>query len=190
LSSNAFAVHLDELLKDAEELDDAHTRLRTGNPGRQFGLASLNRAAVVLCVSAWESYIEELIRESLLVMRPTTGAMGVWSTHFASMSGHLGRFNTPNAENVRTLLHDALGLQDVRNSWAWRNCTSQQAIQRLGAAMRQRHEIAHGVNPRPVVHNHYSSQLPDFIRRLGRATDNAVRHQLVTILGIANPWPA
>jgi hypothetical protein len=45
-----------------------------------------------------------------------------------------------------------------------------------------RHRIAHGAHPRPVVHNHYTSQLPDFFRRLGRRTDAAVRHRLVRAL--------
>ena len=60
---------------------------------------------------------------------------------------------------------------------------------RLAAAMRLRHQIAHGVNPRPSVHNQYSSPLPDFFRRLGRATDDAVRNHLVNVIGLVNPWP-
>jgi hypothetical protein len=63
--SNAYTGQLDQLLTDATELDAIPTQLRTGNPGRQYGLASLNRAAVVISVSAWESYVEELMRESL-----------------------------------------------------------------------------------------------------------------------------
>jgi hypothetical protein len=74
LPSNAFTVHLRQMLEDAVELDDAHTQLRTGAPGRQYGIASLNRAAVVLSVSAWESYIEELMRESLQALLPPGGA--------------------------------------------------------------------------------------------------------------------
>jgi uncharacterized protein (DUF433 family) len=52
MPSNAFTVHLDQLLQDARELDAIHSQLRTGNPGRQFGLASLNRAAVVVVQSS------------------------------------------------------------------------------------------------------------------------------------------
>jgi hypothetical protein len=92
-------------------------------------------------------------------------------------------------ENVRSLLLDAIGLPDVQQSWSWRNCTTSQAVQRLGVAMRLRHQIAHGVNPRPVIHNQYSSQLPDFFRRLGSATDDAVRAHRVSVLGHSNPWP-
>ena len=70
MPSNALSMHLDQLLRDATELDTIHTQLRTGLPGRQYGLASLNRAAVVISVSAWESYVEELMRESLQALRP------------------------------------------------------------------------------------------------------------------------
>ena len=82
MASNAFTVHLEQLLGDADQLDKAHERLRTGRPGRQYGVAALNRAAVVMCVSAWEAYIEELVRESVLAMvtRSLTGLIrGRWS---------------------------------------------------------------------------------------------------------------
>jgi len=87
------------------------------------------------------------------------------------------------------LISDALGLLDIQTNWTWQNCTSTQAVQRLADTMTLRHQIAHGVNPRPVVPSLYSSQLPDFFRRLGRCTDFAVRHHFENILGIANPWP-
>jgi hypothetical protein len=87
------------------------------------------------------------------------------------------------------LISDAIGLQNIQASWAWQNCTSVQAVQRLADAMTLRHQIAHGVNPRPVVASFYSSQLPDFFRRLGRCTDRAVRDHFANVLGIANPWP-
>ena len=65
MNSRSFTNHLDILLADATELSDAHTRLRTGAAGRQRGLGAINRAAIVLCVSAWESYVEEIILKNL-----------------------------------------------------------------------------------------------------------------------------
>jgi hypothetical protein len=117
----------------------------------------LNRAVVVTCVAAWEAYIEELLRESLNVLRPSAPPLGLWPALNASVRGQLGRFNTPNTENVRALISDALGLQDIQSTWAWQNCTSTQAVQRLAVTMTLRHQIAHGVNPRPVVATFYSS---------------------------------
>jgi hypothetical protein len=107
----------------------------------------------------------------------------------ANARAQIGRFNTPNADNVRALLSDAIGFQDVTTHWQWHNNTPQQARDRLQEAIRLRHEIAHGVNPRPTIHNSYSSSLPGFFRRLGQATDAAVRTYLVDALGVANPWP-
>jgi hypothetical protein len=141
------------------------------------------------CTSAWEAYIEELVRESLNVLRPPAPPLGLWPALNATVRGQLGRFNTPNTENVRLLISDAIGLQDVHTFWAWQNCTSAQAVQRLADAMTLRHQIAHGVNPRPLVNTAYSSQLPAFFRHLGLCTDRAVRAHLVNVLGIASPRP-
>lgn len=189
MPSNALTLHLDQLLQDAMELNAIHTQLRTGNPGRQFGLASLNRAAVVISVSAWESYVEELMRESLHALRPAVAPLDPWPALNAFILGEIGRFNTPNGQNVANLINRCLGLADVRITWSWRNCTSVQASTLLDEALAFRHEIAHGVNPRPVIHNAYSSWLPGFILRLARCTDRAVRQHLVAVSGVVNPWP-
>lgn len=190
MASNAFRGHLVPLLKDADHLYDTCGQLPLGIPWRLYRVAALNRAVIVTCASAWEAYIEELVREALNVLRPPAPPLGLWPALNASVRGQLGRFNNPNTENIRMLLSDAVGLQSIQTTWAWQNCTSAQAVQRLADAMTLRHEIAHGVNPRPVVATFYSSLLPDFFRRLGRCTDRAVRDHLVNVLGIANPWPA
>jgi hypothetical protein len=184
LPSNAFSAHLERLLLDAEELDDAHTELKTGTPGRQYGLASLNRAIIVMSISAWESYVEELMRESVQALRPPGPALGAWPALNTYVMGQLGNFNTPNPTNVERLIRNCIGLVDVNLSWTWQNCTSAQAVQRLTDAMTYRHQIAHGVNPRPIIHNNYSSQLPAFFRRLSRCTDAAVRNHLISAHGL------
>jgi hypothetical protein len=189
LPSNAFSVHLEELLMEAKELANIHRRLRTGKRGRQRGLSSLNRAALVMSVSAWESYVEELMRESLQALRPPAPPLSAWPALSAYVLGLLGRFNTPNQVNVEQLIRNCLSLADVYLSWAWQNCTSAQAVQRLKEVMTSRHEIAHGVNPRPIIHNETSAQLPDFFLRLAHCTDDAVRNQLITVHGVT-PWPA
>lgn len=189
MASNAFTGHLLPLLRDADHLDDACGQLPIGFPGRPLRVAALNRAIVVTCASAWEAYIEELVRESLDALRPAAAPLGLWPALNASVRGQLGRFNNPNTENIRMLISDAVGLQDIQDNWTWQNCSSPQAVQRLAEAMKLRHQIAHGINPRPLVATIYSSQLPDFFRRLGICTDRAVREHFVNILSINNPWP-
>jgi hypothetical protein len=189
LPSRALTIHLEDLLEDAFDLDAAHLQLRTGRPGRQYGLAALNRSAVSACISAWESYVEELVRESLTAMRPPGPALGHWPALNASARSHLGRFHNPGTDQVRKLISDTIGLADVHHCWSWPGCTPEQAAQRLNQVLDLRHRISHGVHPRPAVNNSYSSGLPGFFRRLARCTDDAVRGYLVDVLGIANPWP-
>lgn len=190
MPSRALTAHLEPLLADAEALSQAYTALRRIRRTPPDGLAALPRAMVVMCVSAWEAFVEELVREAISALRPPAGALGIWPALNASARGAIGRFNTPNTDQIRGLISDALGLQDVQVSWSWRGCTPAQARERLHHVMEFRHQIAHGVNPRPAVDILYARPLLNFFRRLGRCTDDAVRTHLVTTLGIPNPWPA
>ncbi len=190
MPSGAFNQHLVALLKDARELLNAHTQLRTGRAGRQWGLGALNRAVVVMCVSAWEAYVEEVLVEAIDAIRPAPGAApGSWPVLNASARSLIGRFNNPNVDNVRMLISDSIGLPDIAIWWSWRNCTIEQARERLAEALRFRHQIAHGVNPRPIIHSPYATMLVSFFQRIGSRTDAGIRDFLVNTLGISSPWP-
>lgn len=187
MPSLALTTHLEALLHDAEELSAAHTRLSTGNRGRQWGLGAINRAAVVLCVSAWEAYLEEVLRESLRCLRPSTGAVGTWSTLNAMVENQIVRFNAPNVENTARLFKECLGLPDVTENWRWRNCSRSAARIYLNQALQRRHQIAHGVNPRPAIPHAYSGWLPHFFRNLATRTDAAVSIHLGVMAELPSP---
>jgi hypothetical protein len=143
-----------------------------------------------MCLSAWEGFIEELVLDAVNAIQPPGPAhVGLWQSINADARPRIGRFNTPSPDNVVRLIADTIGLQAVDANWSWQNTTPQQARDRLSAAISRRHAIAHGVNPRPTIHNTYSRQLPGFFRSLGRRTDTAVRDYLAGPLGVANPWP-
>ncbi len=82
MPSNAFATHLTQLLRDADELDDAHALLSVTIPPPQHKLDAINRAVVVVSVSAWETYVEELVVEAVLAIaqRPARSALGPFTT--------------------------------------------------------------------------------------------------------------
>ena len=187
MPSIAYVSHLEILLADAAELDAAHTRLRTGERGRQWGLGAINRAIVVLCASAWEAYLEELVKEAIEALRPPGASTGTWSVLEATAKREIGRFNNPNVENSTRLFASCIGLADVTVTWGWRNCTRSAARRYLDDALRHRHQIAHGTNPRPTIHNGYSGWLPAFFRRLGSCTDISVSSHLVNELHVNRP---
>src|SRR5438309_382740 len=108
MASHAFVNYLEVLLQDSEELSEAHRRLRTRRRGRQWGLGAINRAAVVVCVSAWEAYIEEVIKESVEVLRPAGPPVGAWAALKAAALSEIGRFNNPNVENTARVFASCL----------------------------------------------------------------------------------
>jgi hypothetical protein len=189
MASGAHDNYLLALLRDAEELGEAHGKLRTGRVGRQWGLGSLNRAVVVMSVSAWEAYLEELVKEVLEAIRPEGLQAGNWPALKTAGLSQIGRFNNPDPDHVKALLADTIGLQDVTARWSWKAVNAERARARLREVLKHRHAIAHGVNPRPTIHNWYAEQLPGFFRQLGRCTDQAVREHVVSSLGAAEPWP-
>jgi hypothetical protein len=188
MPSNAYSVHLQVLLRDAEELDAAHRELRTGQVGRQWGLGSLNRAVVVMCVSSWEAYVEQVLLECVELLRPAGPQLGSWPSVNAATRSAVGRFNNPNADNTRRLIAENLGLQDITTAWYWQNCDPPKARNLLNQVLTNRHEVSHGVNPRPTIHNQYSAWLPAFFRNLGRKTDAGLKAYLTGTLGLPAPW--
>ncbi|MFY2763929.1 HEPN domain-containing protein [Arenimonas sp. MALMAid1274] len=187
MPSRAHTQYLDVLLRDAVELGSAHKKLSTGARGRQRGLGAINRTTVVICVSAWEAYVEEVVKESLELLRPAAATAGVWDVLKEPALAQVNRFNTPNSGNTRTLIRSCLGLNDVTRQWRWQNCTSQSACRYLNTALDKRHEIAHGVNPRPTVHRAYAGWLPGLFKNLASSTDDAIADHLVR-LGCPRPW--
>lgn len=140
-------------------------------------------------MSAWEAYLEELLRESLAAVRSVTQPAGAADVLSGLADRAVGRFNTPNSANARSLFADYLGLPDLLAAWSWRGSASSRTRARLDAVLQLRHRVAHGVNPRPAVEAETADLLPAFFRRLGRATDAAVRGHLVAD-GVPHPWPA
>lgn len=94
--SNALTATLTQMLLDAEALNDTHTRLSALTPPPQPELDAITRATVVVCLSAWEAFVEELVGESVEAMRPAAPPLGSWPSHKASVLGEIKRFNTPN----------------------------------------------------------------------------------------------
>jgi hypothetical protein len=190
MPSNAFTHHLLVHLQDADELLDAQRQLLAGRRGGQWGIGSLNRAVVVMCVSAWEGYVEQVVLESVAAICPTAGSpMGLWRVLESSANSFIKRFNTPDVGNVKKLIQESLGFADVTVAWSWKNCTTAQARLHLTKALKLRHEIAHGVKHRPAIRTRYATGLPKLFQRLGSRTDMAIRDHLITTFGVVSPWP-
>jgi hypothetical protein len=188
MPSDAFTQRLLKVLQDADELLDAQRQLLSGRR-RQWGIGSLNRAVVVMCIAAWEGYVEQVVQDAVEAVRPAAGApQEMWELLKASAGRATARFHTPNASNVKELLHHSLGLPDVTSAWHWRKCSARRAVQLLNKALEFRHKIAHGVHARPRIPTRYATELISLFRRLGNLTDASISAFLVSTFRIAPPW--
>jgi len=189
MPSDSYRDRLERVLDDADEINERHADLRTGSAGRQYGLGALNRAVVVMCVSAWEAYLEALVNECMILLRPGTPPLGVWPALNVSVRTQVGRFNNPTVQNTKELIASCIGLEDITSRWSWQHTSPQSARERLDKAISLRHQVAHGIMPRPIIHNHqYSSRLPGFFRKLGKATDDAITDYLRDSFGLNTGW--
>jgi hypothetical protein len=134
-------------MNDPEHLVAIHRSLNKG-PGRRWREMTLNRAVVVLTVAAWQAYIEDLARAIVRTIQPAQGAQGygLWQLVKAATESALGRFNTPNADNVKQFLSN-VGF-DPYPHWSWgggpSTVTPGAAAQRINDWLRVRHTVAHG----------------------------------------------
>src|ERR1700687_433577 len=150
MSSNAFTNHLLTLLQDADAVLDAQNLLNATMvpppaPGTLWGIGSLNRAAVVMLVSAWEVYIEQVAIEAVEAPRPPgPGPLGSWPALYASVKDSAGQLHQPNVQHVKKLISGAIGLEDITASWAWSGVTVGDAHKRLEDAVGTRNRLAHG----------------------------------------------
>lgn len=183
------------VMADVRELQTAHGQMRTGERGRQWGLAGINRGAVALILSAWEAYVEDVALECVDAIRPATPPTtppvwphDAWPALRASTVSKAQQLHTPSAQNVRNLFRSAVGLPDVTSSWVWRGCSNATALSKLDALLTLRHQIVHGVVPRPNVQYKYVYWAQLFIERVVERTDEVLRDHLVTKLGAAAPW--
>jgi hypothetical protein len=205
-----------DLIVYVDQLIDIHGKLKKGK-GRRHHQEALHRAGVVLTIAAWESYVEEVLREAydvimtngLAVSGTTTATIPAWAQHLfklraTDLGHHLKQFNTPNAQNVRRLMEEWLGL-DPTASWQWNskgpgeNWNAETCRKQLDLWLRIRHGVAHGgglpkdipwlqgsKGPRLVLY--HMKDCKHTLMHLVRLTDEAIENHLKTHFGIATPW--
>jgi hypothetical protein len=160
-------------IEDAErllKLHDSETQRQRGRPSRQVEV--FKRAAIILSITAWESFIEDTIRvcaEKQIrtatspadVQRTFNSVAEAWlqrspkAPHLAGWAGDgwkslirekldsdLRKLNTPNTKNVRDLSKCYLST-DITAHWSWTRTSAPRAAERLDKLIELRGDLAH-----------------------------------------------
>lgn len=148
-------------IQPAHDLITVHKRANA-DPGQRVEELSLNRAAVVFAVAAWQTFVERLSAGLADSMAPPAGdpTEGVYRLLRANIETQIGRLNTPDARNAISLW-SAVNF-DPTPAWAftfawemaWSRANGSQMEQaslnpikvreELDSWLQVRHKLAHG----------------------------------------------
>lgn len=140
----------DEAIRDAESLLQHCENFGVPLPQEA---EVFKRAGLVMAMTAWETYIEDRVREGL---RSKTSTEPTYAEKFmiSRLDEDLKRLNNPNCENTRKLFLEYLGT-DVTDAWKWANYEPKSAQTELNRLTKLRGEAVHrapchlGGPPRP-----------------------------------------
>lgn len=162
-------------IRDAEELL-AHFDALNGSPP-PANAEVLKRAGLVMALTAWETYVEDRLVES---MEKKLGAVaGSYVGDFVSkkLNQDLRQFHNPNSEKTKQIFHEYLGL-DVTIGWVWQNYDPEKAKTALNIWIGKRGDAVHRSRPinngAPVAHLIKRDELEKvirFVKDLVKATE-------------------
>lgn len=127
-------------IKDSEELLEHFDSLNTLPPPPNVEV--LKRAGLVMALTAWETYVEDRIREELNIqLRLISGShCGDFIRH--KLEGELKRFHSPDSTKTRQLFIDYLGL-DVTENWCGLSLDAAASRKALDSWIQKRGQAVH-----------------------------------------------
>ena len=118
----------------------------------------LKRAALVMALAAWESYIKARFREEFDVWLQAVDGSPVAKCIRKKQEEDLKRFFNPNSERTRKLFLDYFDV-DVTKDWAWPSYDSEDAKKVLDVLISKRGDAAHQANT-----SAHPSAAPDMVK--------------------------
>lgn len=169
-------------IKDAEELL-AHFDAINRNPPPD-NAEVLKRAALVMALTAWETYVEDVLRE--IMSRKLGAVAGSYCGNFIikRLELDLKQFHNPSSDKTKRLFVEYVGL-DVTEGWSWANHDPEKArtvlngwISKRGDAVHRSKPLNNGVVARHLVRRDDLEKAIRFFKDLVKATDSYLEKNL------------
>lgn len=130
-------------IKDAEDLL-AHFDAMPKPPPANAEV--LKRAGLVMALTAWETYVEDRVREEVARRLQVVNGSYVGKFVASRLEDELKRFHNPTSEKTKRLFHDFLEV-DVTAGWTWANYDSAKAKKTLDELLAKRGDAVHRSKP-------------------------------------------
>jgi hypothetical protein len=164
----------DSSIKDAASLLDLFDEINAAAPPAN---QVLKRAGLIVAFTAWESYVEDRVKE--LVTKSVATEHASFSGKFLERSLHaeLKRFHNPSSEKTVKLFQDFIGI-DVSEGWIWNNYDSEKVKTELDALIVKRGDAVHrarvsiaGPTPPHLIKRDELERAIRFLKALVEATE-------------------
>lgn len=165
-------------IKDAEDLL-AHFDAMPKPPPDSAEV--LKRAGLVMALTAWETYVEDRVREELDARLRAIKGSHIGKFVSGRLEEELKRFHNPTADKTKKLFLDYLEL-DVTAAWEWQQIDAPKARKTLDELISKRGDAVHRSKPQlnglpPAPHLMKRDDLErsiKFLKSLVDATDKAL----------------
>jgi hypothetical protein len=162
-------------IKDAEELLSHFDAMNKNPPPASAEV--LKRAGLVMALTAWETYVEDRVHESMKRKLGAVSGSYVGDFVLRKMNQDLKQFHNPSAEKTRRIFQEYLDI-DVTDGWSWLNNDCEKVKATLNEWISKRGDAVHRSKPvnvgAPVAHLIKRDELEKvirFIRELVNATE-------------------
>lgn len=171
-------ITFDAAIQDAEELLGHFNRINTQPPPPNAEV--LKRAGLIMAFTAWETYVEDRVREALAARLAAEGDGPSARFVQRKFDEELKKFNNPNSDKTRRLFVDFLEI-DVTSSWTWNGYDVARAKDMLDALIAKRGEAVHRSSPRRsgpqaphLITKDELKKAIGFLKSLVEATEKAI----------------
>jgi hypothetical protein len=165
-------------IKDAEELLAHFDAINAKPPPANAEV--LKRAGLVMALTAWETYVEDRLLESMNKKLRAVSGSYVGDFVLKRLQHDLKQFHNPNAEKTKRIFLEYLDI-DVTQGWVWPNSDAERVKGTLNGWIGKRGDAVHRSRPvstgAPSAHLVKRDELEKairFLRELVKATDNYI----------------
>lgn len=171
-------ITFDQSIKDAEELLAIYDSRPKTNP--EDGEV-LKRAGLVMALTAWETYVEDVVQEKVASRLRIINGSQVAKFVQGKLTEELKRFHNPTAEKTRKLFVDYLDV-DITLHWVWSQFEPPRVkkilddlIAKRGDAVHRSKPVAEGQPPSAhLVRKEELDKAIKFLKALVGVTDDAI----------------
>lgn len=133
-------VSFDNAIRDAEVLLEDFDAVNAHPPLERSEV--LKRAGLIVAFTAWETFVEDLLRETLEMRLEGLSDSSLADLVRRRLEADIKQLNNPNSNKTRCLFQDYLDV-DVTASWKWPGYEPPEARKRLDKLLKIRGDAVH-----------------------------------------------